>query len=106
MCQKYSYNLVKKLYLNSEPLREFTFGQFVYVENDKATSFFVIKDGQFKLSKDYYESDLRDPDDEEELISPLLKNDKTSPKKLRPPGSSEIFTAEVPIDLVIPSNPA
>jgi hypothetical protein len=50
MFGKYNYNLLRKLYMNSEPTREFVYGDVIYSEGEPANSFFVIKEGEFKVS--------------------------------------------------------
>lgn len=48
---RWSYNLLKQLYLNSEPLKDCYLNQNVFTEGAHGSSVFIIKTGLFKVLK-------------------------------------------------------
>lgn len=49
---KWNYNMLRRLYLNSEPFKKFHWNQIVFAENAKPEHMYVIIDGEFRVTKE------------------------------------------------------
>lgn len=95
MFRAYAYNNIKKLFLNSV-LRDFAFGAILYNEGEKANSLFVIKEGFFKLSKEYAEDELIEKKaDDTEFVGDGNGNGKAVLSQIYRGKPKHTFNAEV-----------
>eukprot|EP01017_Pseudomicrothorax_dubius_P034028 TRINITY_DN4617_c0_g1_i2.p1 TRINITY_DN4617_c0_g1~~TRINITY_DN4617_c0_g1_i2.p1 ORF type:complete len:745 (-),score=89.20 TRINITY_DN4617_c0_g1_i2:47-2281(-) len=88
---KWNYNLLRSVYLNSEPTKDYKINQVVYVEGALGSTMYVIKEGQFKVTK---EVDLEGYDNSSSMRQHLLMvNTKMRRKNIEVSilGPGEIF---------------